>query len=72
MIVDKLENAPFYYGLNEKIEKALKYLKVADLINIENGKYEIDKDDIFVILQDYMTKPEHKKSCLLYTIFLEF
>ena len=57
MIIDKLRNASFYYGINEKIATALKYLEKTDLLEIQNGKYEIEGDDIFVIVQNYHTKP---------------
>jgi YhcH/YjgK/YiaL family protein len=57
MIFDKLENANFYSTLNEKIKTSLSYLQENDLKNLENGKYEIDGQDIFVIVQDYDTKP---------------
>jgi len=57
MIIDKLKNASFYYGISEKIATALKYLEKTDLSEFQNGKYEIEGDDIFVIVQDYHTKP---------------
>jgi len=57
MIIDKLENASQYYGIGENISEALKYLENTDLSEFENGKYEIKGDEIFVIIQDYNTKP---------------
>ena len=57
MIIDKLQNASLYYGISEKIATALKYLENTDLSGFQNGKYEIKGDDIFVIVQDYNTKP---------------
>lgn len=57
MIIDKLENASQYYGIGENISVALKYLENNDLSDFENGKYEIKGDEIFVIIQDYNTKP---------------
>ncbi|OGI17995.1 MAG: hypothetical protein A2287_00835 [Candidatus Melainabacteria bacterium RIFOXYA12_FULL_32_12] len=60
MIIDKLENACFYYNLNAKIEKALRYLQDNDPSEFDNGKYEIDNDNIFVLIQDYDTKTEGK------------
>ena len=57
MIIDKLKNAPLYYGISEKIATALKYLENTDLAGFQNGKYEIEGDDIFVLIQDYHTKP---------------
>lgn len=58
MIVDKIENAQFYYGLGERYKKAFEYLKNTDMASLENGKYEIEGDDIYVSVQDYNTKSE--------------
>jgi len=60
MIFDKLENAQFYYGLGEKIKLAFEYLAVTELTSLENGRYAIDGDEVFVIVQDYRTKPENE------------
>lgn len=57
MIKDKLENAQKYNHLGEKFIKAFEFLKNTDLKNLENGKYEIEGDKIFVSVQDYHTKP---------------
>lgn len=59
MIIDKLKNAELYYRLDEKIEKALKFLVNNDLSKFENCKHQIEGDDIFVVVQDYETKPEN-------------
>ena len=56
MIIDKIQNASLYYDINEKIAIALKYLENTDFSEIQNGKYEILGDDIFVLIQDYQTK----------------
>lgn len=56
MIVDNIKNAQLYFGLGTKFEKALKYIQANDLKSFENGKYEIDGDDIFIIIQDYNSK----------------
>lgn len=58
MIIDKIKNAECYYGLGEKFQKAFDYLKNTDLAKLENGKYEIEGDEIFVSIQDYETKSE--------------
>lgn len=57
MIIDKLNNASLYYGISERIAKALKYLQNNDLSEFQNGRYDIDSDNIFVLVQDYNTKP---------------
>lgn len=58
MIKDNIENSQTYYGLCEKIKKGFEFLKNNNLENFENGKYEIDGENIFVSVQDYNTKPQ--------------
>lgn len=57
MIIDKLKNAKFYYGLGENIKKGLQYLENNDLSEVENGKIKIDGENLFVSIQDYDSKP---------------
>ncbi len=63
MIIDKIENFELYTGLNKKIAKAFAYIRAIDLSQLALGKYEIDKDDIFALVQEYDTKD--KKDCKL-------
>ena len=56
MIIDKIENSKLYYSINERITKALKYLGTEDLLNIGEGKYEIDGDDVCALINIYDTK----------------
>ena len=60
MIKDTLKNSEFYYGLGERFQKAFEYLKTTNLSEKENGKYEIDGENIYVSVQDYNTKPEEE------------
>lgn len=55
MIIDTLENASRYHALSNSITKAFDYLCNTDLKNITPGKYEIDGDNLFVIVQEYET-----------------
>ena len=55
MIIDKIENAKRYQAINALINNALDYLLGTDLKNIVPGKYEIDGDNLFVIVQEYKT-----------------
>lgn len=57
MIFDQLKNAEIYFPINEKFKKAFDYLKSVDFINTEQGKYEIEGEDIYAIVQQYDTKP---------------
>jgi biofilm protein TabA len=56
MIVDQLSNAPFYYGLNERLARGLRYLQLADPKLITPGRHPIDGDQIFALFQEYNTK----------------
>ncbi|MFR1822668.1 MAG: YhcH/YjgK/YiaL family protein [Clostridium saudiense] len=56
MIIDKITNCKFYFGLGEKFEKAFKYLEETDLENLECGKHIIDGDNIFASVGEYYTK----------------
>lgn len=63
MIIDKIENAPQYYGISERIKTALDYLQNTDFMVLENGKYEIENDTIFSLVNEYKTK--NANDCLL-------
>jgi YhcH/YjgK/YiaL family protein len=56
MILDKLQNHETYLNLNEKFVKAFDFIKNNDLKNMENGKYEIEGEEIFAMVQNYSTK----------------
>lgn len=56
MIIDRLENADFYFSLGQKIKKAFEFLKNADLIQLELGKHQIENDDIYAMVFEYETK----------------
>ncbi|MCU0343573.1 MAG: YhcH/YjgK/YiaL family protein [Ignavibacterium sp.] len=60
MIIDKLSNSHLYSGLGERINKALTYLKETDFSKMELGKYEIDGDNIFALVNEYTTKDENE------------
>src|SRR5580704_4265576 len=56
MIFDKIENYAIYENISPLIKKAFEYLKQTDFSGMENGKYVVDGDDVFAILQEYDTK----------------
>ena len=56
MIVDKIENAHLYAKMHLGINKALEYIKNTNFLELEKGKYEIDGDEIFAIVNEYETK----------------
>jgi YhcH/YjgK/YiaL family protein len=55
MIIDRLEHAARYYTEHARIEAAFHYLKTTDLTGIAPGKYPIDGDNLFAIVQEYDT-----------------
>ena len=54
----KITESNKFYNLGERIETALRYIENINLSNLENGKYVIDGDDIFAVVQDYQTKAQ--------------
>ncbi len=58
MIIVKINEAEELYDLDERMETALKYIENTDLNALENGRYEIDGDNIYAIVQDYQTKSQ--------------
>lgn len=58
MIFDTLENIKNYEGLG-RVYTALKFLAATDFSKMELGRYELDNDNIFYMVQKYETDP-HK------------
>lgn len=61
MVTDVLENSHLYEGLNERFKKSFAFLKETDFCAMENGKYEIEGDNIFAIVNQFETKD--KRDC---------
>lgn len=58
MILDTVENIDLYKGLHERLSVGLDYIANTDFSTLELGKYEIEGDAIFAILQSYDSKEE--------------
>jgi YhcH/YjgK/YiaL family protein len=58
MIIDKLSNSQLYSGLGERINQAFAYLKQTNFSKMKLGKYEIDGDNIFALVNEYNTKDQ--------------
>lgn len=63
MVIDKIENYRLYSTLTKRLAKGFEFITNTDLVAIESGKYEIDNDAIFAIVQEYDTKEE--QDCVL-------
>ena len=48
--------------LPEKIQEAINYLKQTDFSKLENKTYPLKGDEIFVVIQEYQTKPKQEKN----------
>ncbi len=66
MIIDTLENIQNYKGLG-RVYKALEFIAETDFSKTPLGKYCLDGDNIFYMVQEYDTRPDrnvaecHKK-----------
>jgi YhcH/YjgK/YiaL family protein len=56
MIVDNIKNASKYYNLGDKYKKALEYIVACDFSQMDAGRYDIEGDDIFALVQNYTSK----------------
>ena len=56
MIFDRIENAGRYMGISENLDKALRFMMETDLSSLENGRHEIDGDNVFVNVMEAVTK----------------
>ena len=57
MIFDRLENASLYGGVHEKFEAAFAFLTRAVREELPVGRYELDGDKLFAMVQEYDTDP---------------
>jgi len=58
MIVDKTDNLKLYSHLGSKFQKAFSFITDPELMLFDNGKYEIDGDNVFALVSEYETKDE--------------
>jgi YhcH/YjgK/YiaL family protein len=56
MIIDHLKNVALYCPLSPRIALAFNYLTTTDFSELALGKYEIDGENVFAIVNEYETK----------------
>ena len=56
MIIDNLENAGLYSDIHEYFTKAFEFLQETDLENTESGKYVLEGDKVFAMVQEYNSR----------------
>ena len=59
MIIDKLENIEFYTGISKPLAAGLRLLKTADFSTVPDGKYYLEEDGVFYMVQSYETKEKN-------------
>jgi YhcH/YjgK/YiaL family protein len=57
MIIDNLNNAKLYFNLHPGIETALRSLQSHELEGRGPGRYPSDRDDVYALIQEYVTRP---------------
>lgn len=60
MISDRIINFEEYISLNKNLKKAFEFLKSADVDKLLDGRYEIDGENVFALVQSYRTKAENE------------
>ena len=58
MILDDISHGQLYHGIGPRFARALTYLAETDLVAMAPGRYDIDGDDVFVMVQEYDSKPK--------------
>jgi len=56
MIYDQISNAEKYFSLHPLFEKAFQYLTKNDFLNTPAGKYQIEQDSLFALVNKYNSK----------------
>jgi YhcH/YjgK/YiaL family protein len=57
MIVDRIENARLYVPLHKQFKKAFAVLADPALAQKSDGRYSVDGDTLYYMVQHYTTKP---------------
>jgi YhcH/YjgK/YiaL family protein len=55
MILDHISRAHHYEGLGERFKQAFAYLKDTDFSQVPKGRYDIDGDTVFALVNEYDT-----------------
>ena len=60
MIIDRIDNAHLYYAIHSKFKRAFDYIHEINIATIPAGKYEIDGENMYAMVQEYNTKPKEQ------------
>ena len=56
MVFDILDHAEQYYCFGRLYQKAFEWLKNTDIMSLPLGRYEIEGNDLFALVQEYETR----------------
>lgn len=59
MIVDNINNINIYELRNQNLIKAFEYIRKHNFVDKLTGKFEIDGEDLYAIISEYMPKSEN-------------
>ena len=59
MIYDSLKHAEIYQGVHPGVQRGLALLRDTDFSKMEDGRHEIDGDNLFILLQSYEKKQKN-------------
>ena len=62
MIIDQIPNSHLYYSLHAGIKPAFDFLLRTDPSSLSIGRYEMDGEALYAMVQQYTTKPEEQGS----------
>lgn len=57
MIIDRIENCEKYASLGPRFAQAFQLLRTTDYSTYEVGKYEVDSQNLYYLIQEYQSKP---------------
>ncbi|MGH7213928.1 MAG: YhcH/YjgK/YiaL family protein [Tepidisphaeraceae bacterium] len=60
MVFDRIENADLYANLSPRIALALRALRDTDLARRDVGRYDLQGEDVYAMVQKYETRPAEK------------
>jgi len=60
MISDTIENRELYLSLSPLIKAGLDYLGTTNFSVLDEGRYDIDGDNVFALVQEYQTIPKEE------------
>lgn len=60
MIFDTISNRHLYAALSARIEAALAYLDNTDFSALSPGRYDLDNDNLFALVQEYNSVPKEQ------------